>query len=130
MNKPLTFLLAITILTLSITTPVLAGKLFLKCDGTRFGNESWNNITFVKIYPEEGQALLKDQFDDRYTGWLLLKINRFEKEFIQLTQCKKQDCSTVVDNHYMIDRVTGQMRSGSFIDKDKNGNKKFWGMGF
>ena len=59
-TKPLTFLLALTILLLLITTPVLAEDLYLKCDGTRFGDEFWKNITFIKIYPEKGQALFQD----------------------------------------------------------------------
>ena len=129
MNKQLTLLLAITIFLLSITTPVFADEIYLKCDGTRFGDELWSNITFVKIYPEKGQAFLQDQFDDRHTGWLVLKIIRFEKEFIQLTQCAGQDCSASANNHYMIDRVTGRMRSGSYVN-DENGNEKFFGLAY
>ena len=121
----LTFLLSLIFLFLfSIATPVFAEELYLKCDGTRFGDDVWKNITFIKIYPEKGRALFQDQFDDRYTGWLMFKIIRFEEELIHIGQCETPDCFKYVNNHYIIDRVTGRMKSGSFV-KEENGNEKF-----
>jgi hypothetical protein len=129
MNKKLTFLLALTTLLFSIATPALAEELHLKCNGTRYGDEFWTNTTFVKIYPEKGQALVQDQMEKNSLGWMMLKVIRFEKEFIQLAQCETQDCSTSFANHYMIDRVTGRMRKGSFLT-DKNGNEDFFALAF
>ena len=126
MKPPLTFLLSLTFLFLFlIATPVLAEELYLKCDGTRFAGKFWTNTTFVKIYPEKGQALLQDQMEKNNNSnlWEMLKIIRFEKEFIKLSH------STSSDSFYTIDRITGRMQSGTILTT-KKGNKEFYGIAF